>query len=133
RNTGAPDGSGRTPFGPLTIGSQVCTNNCIPTSMLSAPAVALLNQLPAPDPGATGLTDNFARGGNGIFNSDQFDIRIDDQTTSKLHTFGRYSFANYSQSADAVFGTLGGVGFGQSGLAGIPKSRDQSIAGGFDY
>lgn len=131
--TGNALGSGRTPFGPLTIGSQVCTNNCIPTSRLSAPAVALLNQLPPPDPGATGLTDNFAKGGNGVFNSDQFDIRIDDQTTSKLHTFGRYSFANYSQSANAVFGALGGIGFGQFGLAGIPKSRDQSIASGFDY
>ena len=130
-NTGNPDGSGRATFGPLTVGSQVCTKNCIPTSLLSAQAVALLNALPAPT--GAGLTDNFARGGNGIFNSDQFDIRIDDQTTSKLHTFGRYSFANYSQSADAVFGDLGGVGFGQFGLAGVPKSRDQSIASGFDY
>jgi Carboxypeptidase regulatory-like domain/TonB dependent receptor len=129
--TGAADGSGRTPFGPLTIGSQVCTGNCIPTSRLSSQAVALLQQFPAPN--GSGIINNFTASGNGIFNSDQFNIRVDDQTTSKLHTFGRYSFANYSQSADAVFGALGGIGFGQSGLAGIPKSRDQSIASGFDY
>ena len=129
--TGAPDGSGRTPFGPLTAGSQVCTGNCIPTNRLSPQAVALLTQFPAPN--GSGLINNFTASGNGIFNADQFNIRVDDQTTSKLHTFGRYSFANYSQSADAVFGLLGGIGFGQSGLAGIPKSRDQSIASGFDY
>src|SRR5205807_336172 len=129
--TGAANGSGRSLFGPLTVGSQVCTNNCIPTSRLSPQAVALLNQFPAPQ--LPGLTDNFAKGGNGVFNSDQFNVRIDDQTTSKLHTFGRYSFANYSQSASTVFGSLGGVGFGQFGLGGIPKSRDQSIASGFDY
>jgi len=129
--TGAADGSGRTPFGPLTIGSQVCTGNCIPTSRLSSQAVALLQQFPAPN--GSGIINNFTASGNGIFNSDQFNIRVDDQTTSKLHTFGRYSFANYSQSADAVFGALGGIGFGQSGLSGIPKSRDQSIASGFDY
>jgi len=130
-NTGAADGSGRTPFGPLTIGSQVCTGNCIPTNRLSSQAVALLQQFPAPN--GSGIINNFTASGNGIFNSDQFNIRVDDQTTSKLHTFGRYSFANYSQSADAVFGALGGIGFGQFGLAGIPKSRDQSIASGFDY
>jgi hypothetical protein len=131
--TGAADGSGRTPFGPLTIGSQVCTNNCIPTSRLSAPAVALLGQFPSPNPAATGLTDNYSKGGIGVFNSDQFNIRVDDQTTAKLHTFGRYSFANYKQSADSIFGPLGGIGFGQGGLGGIPISRDQSIASGFDY
>ena len=129
--TGAADGSGRTPFGPLTIGSQVCTGNCIPTSRLSPQAVALVSQFPGPT--GAGVLNNFTASGNGIFNADQFNIRIDDQTTSKLHTFGRYSFANYSQSADAVFGLLGGVGFGQFGLAGVPKSRDQSIASGFDY
>ena len=131
--TGAADGSGRTPFGPLTIGSQTCTNNCIPTNRLSAPAVALLGQFPSPDPAVTGLTDNYSKGGVGVFNSDQFNIRIDDQTTTKLHTFGRYSFANYKQSAAGIFGALGGIGFGQGGLGGIPTSRDQSIASGFDY
>src|SRR6266581_4364498 len=80
-STGNPDGSGRALFGPLTVGSQVCTNNCIPTNRLSAPAVALLGQFPSPIPGVTALTDNYSKGGNGVFNSDQFNIRIDDQTT----------------------------------------------------
>ncbi len=86
-----------------------------------------------PNPTSAGLINNFAAGGNGIFNNDQFNIRIDDQTTSKLHTFGRYSFANYSLTGAAAFADLGGNGFGTGGFAGASKSRDQSIAGGFDY
>ena len=77
--------------------------------------------------------DNLSSGGNGIFNNDQFNTRIDFQATSKLHTFGRYSFANYSLVGSAVFGDLGGIGFGTGGFGGQSKSRDQSIAGGFDY
>ncbi|MGC2181761.1 MAG: TonB-dependent receptor [Terriglobales bacterium] len=119
--TGAADGTGRTPF----------AGNLIPNSRLSPQAVALLQQFP--NPTSTGLINNFAAGGNGVFNNDQFNVRIDDQTTSKLHTFGRYSFANYTLTGAAAFGDLGGNGFGTGGFAGASKSRDQSIASGFDY
>ena len=88
--------------------------------------MALLQQFP--NPTSAGLINNFAAGGNGIFNNDQFNVRIDDQTTSKLHTFGRYSFANYTLTGAAAFGDLGGNGFGTGGFAGASKSRDQSIA-----
>jgi hypothetical protein len=114
-------GTDRTPF----------AGNLIPNSRLSPQAVALLKQFPSPT--SAGLINNFAAGGNGVFNNDQFNIRIDDQTTSKLHTFGRYSFANYTLTGVGAFGDLGGNGFGTGGFAGASKSRDQSIAGGFDY
>jgi hypothetical protein len=129
--TGNANGSGRTPFGPLTVGNQVCTGNCIPNGRLSPQAIALLQQFPAPN--TSGVVNNFSAGGNGVFNSDQFDVRADDQLTSKLHLFGRYSFANYNQTAAAAFGALGGNGFGNAGFAGTSKSRDQSVASGFDY
>jgi len=119
--TGAVNGSGRAAF----------ANNQIPNSRISPQARALLKQFPTPT--SSGLINNFAAGGNGIFNNDQFNVRVDDQTTSKLHTFGRYSFANYSLTGAAAFGDLGGDGFGTGGFAGASKSRDQSIASGFDY
>ena len=118
---GNADGTGRTPF----------AGNLIPNNRLSPQAVALLQQFP--NPTSAGLVNNFAAGGNGVFNNDQFNVRIDDQTTSKLHTFGRYSFANYTLTGVGAFGDLGGNGFGTGGFAGASKSRDQSIAGGFDY
>ncbi|MDP9161912.1 MAG: TonB-dependent receptor, partial [Acidobacteriota bacterium] len=120
-STGAADGTGRTPF----------AGNLIPNNRLSSQAVALLNQFPAPS--NSGTINNFAASGNGIFNNDQFNVRLDDQTTSKLHTFGRYSFAKYTLTGAAAFGLLGGNGFGTGGFAGASKSRDQSLAAGFDY
>ena len=85
------DGSGGAPFSPF-VGTGTGTDSQQPSvaagscSAATVPCTRL----------APGLINNFAAGGNGVFNNDQFNIRIDDQTTSKLHTFGRYSFANYT-------------------------------------
>jgi len=129
---GAANGENRTLFNdPNCAAAGKAPGTCFDSSRLAPQAVALLNQFPAPN--GAGLVDNISAGGNGIFNNDQFNVRIDDQTTSKLHTFGRYSFANYSLIGSAVFGDLGGIGFGTGGFGGQSKSRDQSIAGGFDY
>ena len=119
--TGAADGTGRTLF----------PGNIIPNDRISPQARALINQFPAPN--GDGLLNNYTVGGNGLFNNDQFNVRIDDQTTSKIHTFGRYSFSNYTQNGSAAFGDLGGNGFASGGFAGTSKSRDHSVAGGFDY
>src|SRR5712664_1350488 len=127
-----PTTGNQDPTSPLyASGRTHFLNNQIPNDRISPQARALLMQFPAPT--SSGLLNNFAAGGNGVFNNDQFNIRIDDQTTSKLHTFGRYSFANYTLTGAAAFGDLGGNGFGTGGFAGASKSRDQSIAGGFDY
>src|SRR6266478_2149286 len=127
-----PTTGNQDPTSPLyASGRTHFLNNQIPNDRISPQARALLMQFPAPT--SSGLLNNFAAGGNGVFNNDQFNIRIDDQTTSKLHTFGRYSFANYTLTGAAAFADLGGNGFGTGGFAGASKSRDQSIAGGFDY
>src|SRR6266446_1345749 len=127
-----PTTGNQDPTSPLyASGRTHFLNNQIPNDRISPQARALLMQFPAPT--SSGLLNNFAAGGNGVFNNDQSNLRIDDQTTSKLHTFGRYSFANYTLTGAAAFGTLGGNGFGTGGFAGASKSRDQSIAGGFDY
>jgi len=116
---------------PLT--NTAFPGNIVPLNRLSPASLAILAALPAPNIPGNGLVSNFAATGSGVFNSDQFDVRIDNQATDKLHVFGRYSFANYNQNAGGAFGDLGGRGFGDGGFAGSSKSRDQSISAGFDY
>lgn len=117
-------GSGRTAF----------ANNQIPGNLLSAPAINLLNLLPAPNTGAAGqIFNNYAASGTGSFHTNQFDVRLDDQFTEKLHLFGRYTFFNSSLDGASVFGPAGGTGFGTNGFAGTDTSQDHSLAAGGDY
>lgn len=110
------------------------TNSIIPSNRLSPQALAILAAMPAPNRvGTSPITSNFSASGSGIFNDDIFDVRVDHQTSDRMHTFGRYSFGNYNQNAEGAFGVLGGAGFGDGGLAGQSKVRNQSVAAGFDY
>ena len=123
-NTGASDGSGRNPF----------PNNQIPGNRLSTPAINLLQLLPNPNAGdPNALNNNYAASGTGSFHTDQFDVRVDDQLSEKLHLFGRFTFFNSSLSGASVFGAAGGSGFGTNGFAGTDTSRDYSLAAGGDY
>jgi len=123
-NTGGPGGVGRTPF----------AGNLIPVGRMSPVAQKLLAGLPAPNFGAVGaIANNFVASGSGKYDDDAFDVRIDHQTSEKLHIFGRYSLADFRISGAPIFGALGGNGFGQGGLAGSANTRNQSIASGFDY
>jgi hypothetical protein len=114
--------TGRTPF----------AGNIIPAGRLSAPAVNLLKLMPAPNNG-TGITDNYLASGSGGFNTDQFDVRVDDQVTQKLHAFGRYTRFNSDLNGAAIFGPAGGAGFGSGNFAGADQALDQSVAAGGDY
>lgn len=105
--------------------------NIIPANQISPQAVALLKQLPAPT--TSGTINNYVASGFGIFNRDAFDARADYNATQKLHIFGRYSFQNFSLDGKGAFGVAGGNGFGPGGFAGQSKTRNQSLASGFDY
>ncbi|HKE32663.1 MAG TPA: carboxypeptidase-like regulatory domain-containing protein, partial [Candidatus Angelobacter sp.] len=123
-STGGPGGVGRTPF----------AGNLIPVGRMSSVAQKLLAALPVPNFGGAGaIANNFVASGSGKYDDDAFNVRIDHQTTEKLHIFGRYSLADFRISGDPIFGALGGNGFGQGGLAGSANTRNQSIASGFDY
>ena len=121
--TGAADGTGRTAF----------TGNLIPIGVLSPQAVAILAAFPAPNVAGAGITNNFVGAGSGSYDDNTFDVRIDDQTTQKLHTFGRFSRASFNLAGKGIFGVLGGEGFGQDGLNGNSKVINYSLASGFDY
>jgi outer membrane receptor protein involved in Fe transport len=123
-NSPNPVGDGRTAY----------SNNQIPGSALSAPAINLLKLLPAPNTGsADQLTGNYAASGTGSFHNNQFDVRVDDRFSDKLHLFGRYTFFNSDLSGGSVFGAAGGSGFGTNGFAGTDTSRDHSLTAGGDY
>ena len=114
---------------------QQFTGNVIPTSLLSSQALNLLKFIPLPNvPGVTGNTPNFTASGQGIMNSDVFNVRIDRYQTDKLHLFGRYSFMQYTQQAPGAFGNAGGgPQFSVAGFAGTSSLRDQSLSYGMDY
>src|SRR5205085_4057893 len=116
-------------FDPLTL--TPFTGNIVPANRISPQAIAILKDMPSPT--GTGIVSNFAANGTGVFNDDSFDVRSDFAMTERLHIFGRYSFGNFNQTANAAFGLLGGRGFGDGGFAGQSKVRNQSIASGFDY
>src|SRR5262249_4088528 len=106
----------------------------IPVTRLSPIAKGILAALPAPNSGAPGdIANNFVASGSSLYNDDAFNIRVDHQTTGKMHIFGRYSLADFRLSGAPIFGALGGNGFGEGGLAGSADTRNQSIASGFDY
>ena len=115
--------TGRTPF----IG------NIIPVGRLSAAAVNFFKLLPSPNVAGAGIVNNYLASGSGPFNTNQFDARIDDRFSEKLHIFGRYTYFGSDLSGDPYFGEAGGPGFGNGGFAGTDTARDQSVAAGGDY
>jgi len=119
-------------FDPLT-GSQF-TNNQIPRSRLSPQALNLLKLLPGPNVSAAGISQNFIASGTEQFNDDEFNIRVDHNSSEKLDLFGRYSFADFRHHAVGAFGAIaGGPGLSSDNFAGRSLARNQSIAAGLNY
>ncbi len=107
--------------------------NIIPAGRLSAPSVNFFKLLPQPNVAGAGIVNNYSASGSGIFNTDQFDVRGDVQTSQRLHMFGRYTRFSSDLSGPAYFGAAGGAGFGSGGFAGTDTALDQSVAAGGDY
>jgi Carboxypeptidase regulatory-like domain/TonB dependent receptor len=115
--------NGRTPF----------PNNIVPAGRLAAPAVNLIKDMPMPNVAGAGIVNNYSASGFGIFNTNQFDVRVDGRKSERLHLFGRYTYFGSDLSGAPYFGAAGGLGFGSGGFAGTDNALDQSIAGGGDY
>ena len=114
------------------------SNNIIPNSMLSAPALTLLKLLQpyAPNAGQAGtvtaLESNFNENGTGLFNSDQWTVRGDYTLSEKAHAFGRFSRFTDTLTGKVMFGDAGGPGFGISNYGGNSKGANDSLALGMD-
>lgn len=121
-------------YDPTTSGQTAFQGNIIPAGRINAASAALIKQFPDPNVGATGqVFNNYAASGNGIFNNNQFDVRLDDAYSQNLHAFSRYSYFSDIENGGTIYGPLGGVGFGIGGYGGTSQGRNQSFAGGADY
>ena len=121
-----PSNANRTPY----------PGNIIPASDISPQAVAFFKLIQAnapPNVGGSAITNNFATSGSGIFNTNQWDARVDGRFGDKLHLFGRYTYFGVALSGNPYFGAAGGLGYGAGGFAGTDSARYQSIASGGDY
>jgi hypothetical protein len=109
--------------------------NRIPAARLSPQTQNLLQHIPLPNiEGAIRDQPNYVGSGTIRFNEDLANTRWD-YYRGKMHVFGRYSFADYRMDSPGIFGELaGGRGFDEAvPFAGISRTRNQSIAAGFDY
>ncbi len=112
-------------------------NNIIPASQLSQPALNLLTLLVpygANKPNSTyAIQNQYAASGTGLFNSDQWDERVDFQATQSIHAFERFSRFTDVLSGTTIFGPAGGAGFGINNYGGNSTGANDSLAAGFDW
>jgi len=78
------------------------------------------------------LVNNYTSSGFGLFNTNQFDTRVDSQLTATTHVVGRYSYFGATSSSPGALGAAGGQGFFGSGFAGAANGRNQDLVGGAD-
>ena len=116
--------------------STAYTGNVIPNAELSPQSLGLLKLLQnyAPNtPGLVGgLKNNFANSGQGGFNSDQWDARLDYTVSERVHAFGRFSRFTDTLTGTTAFGPAGGAGFGLGGFGGTSLGANDSAAAGVD-
>jgi hypothetical protein len=109
----------------------------IPASRLSAPSLALLKLLQPYAPNKSGnfgllSSGNYASGGTGLFNNNQWDERADFQWTQTIHLFERFSRFTDTLSGGTIFCAAGGAGFGINGFGGTSTGANDSLATGAD-
>jgi hypothetical protein len=80
-NTGAPNGTGRTPF----------LGNKIPTGRIDPAALAMIKLIP--EPNIPGETNNYFAANNAEFNRNSMDFKINYIPTQRSTIFGRYSLS----------------------------------------
>jgi outer membrane receptor protein involved in Fe transport len=81
----------------------------------------------------TGVSNNYTASGNGPFNNDQWDERVDYTLSEKIHLFERFSRFTSTLDGSQLLGSLGGPGLGYNNYGGNSKGADDSLAAGLDY
>jgi hypothetical protein len=128
---GVPDpvSSITVPCNGAAAGSQVgyarepFSGNVLPSNRLDANAIALLNLYPAPN--NSGLFNNYASDPVIRNDTDQFDVRVDQNLGSKDNAFARLSYAN---NPETIPGPFGGIADGGAFFAGDQSSTSWNSA-----
>jgi hypothetical protein len=111
-------------------------NAIIPNSQVSPQALTLFKLLQPYKPNVagvfSGLENNYAGSGTGLFNSNQWDVRGDVTVNAKMHAFGRFSRFTDIETGNTIFGAAGGSGLGLGGYGGSSSGANDSLALGTD-
>jgi len=120
-------------YDPNQGGAAVST---IPAAELSPTALTLFKLLQPYAPNTAGsnggLSNNYNGSGTGLFNSDQWDVRLDATLSQNMHAFGRFSRFTDTLTGKTMFGVAGGAGFGLGGYGGTSNGANDSLALGTD-
>ena len=121
-NTGAADGTGRTPF----------AGNLIPSNRIDPAAAYMTNLIPAPNQQAGVYPNNYLAIGDYALTRDNIDAKINYIPTTKLQIFGRYSFSPTLVFDPPSLGAAGGDAT-NGGQPGTAPGRIQSTGIGGTY
>jgi len=102
---------------PIGFAREAFAGNMLPGGRLDANAIKLLNLYPAPN--KSGLFDNYASNPSINNNTDQFDVRVDQNFSSKDNGFARLSYVN---NPDFIPGPFGGIADGGAFFAGYQNA-----------
>ena len=95
----------RQPYGLDPTDLPNCPGNCIPAAEINFnQATAKLVSLYAP-PTSSGIANNFTAASSGGGNTNQSDVRVDQNINSKSRVFGRFSYNGLIDLAQNPFGT----------------------------
>jgi Carboxypeptidase regulatory-like domain/TonB dependent receptor len=127
-----------------TNGLKVITpypGNVIPAAQVSPQWINIVkllqpysNAATAPVAGSlTGVNNNYTTSGTGLFNSNQWDERVDFTLNDKITMFERFSRFTDTLTGKQIFGAAGGPGTGLNGYGGDSTGHNDSVAVGADF
>lgn len=128
--TGNPDGTGRIQFSDPSRAteSNPLGLNIIPQSRISSVATRLLALVPFPNNPAR-LDNNHSVSGRGLFNQNQYNIRMDYNLSDRSRIMGRYTLFRTKFDTPNVFGPVaGGAPLGGISNSGQSATQTQSMA-----
>ena len=106
--------------------------NVIPTNRISQVSKNIIALIPLPNVAGAGFTNNYQATLGLRVDSDQYDIKVDQNVGRSDHFSYRYSFQHVTTVQDPAFRTAGGPG-GSSGFQGAGDNNTFNTAGNYTH